>query len=186
MLDVEEVRHPLLSTFLARAQITLFFLLPLGILCIVLKYYRGNTVKKALNQELDLLDGVKANIEITHKRHPTAECLQQLVEAVGAGDWPPRASYGDAWPQALRPYHNIYLELAPSLPQKEVSNDDVVNFARCLNYRAQMWKLLQHHVNLTDVIELLSAAENGDTEALSAVAWNGLFACIALSRHAFR
>ena len=131
-------------------------------------------------------ENILAQIKAICEDHETAGQLQNLIETNGAGSWPPRSSHGDAWPAALRPYHNIYLELAPSLSTKEPSLDTDVNTKRCLEYRARMRKLLHDHIDLPAVKAILSAVETGDESALTADAYNGFFACIALSRHAFR
>jgi hypothetical protein len=131
-------------------------------------------------------EDILAQIKATCEDHETAGLLQNLIETSGAGSWPPRSSHGNAWPPALRPYHNIYLELAPSLAAKEVSLDTDVNSKRCLEYRTRMRKLLQDHVDLEAVEAILSAVEAGDESALTADAYNGFFACIAMCRHAFR
>jgi hypothetical protein len=49
-----------------------------------------------------------------------------------------------------------------------------------------MRKLLHDRVDLSAVEAILSAVEAGDESVLTAAAYNGFFACIALSRHAFR
>ena len=131
-------------------------------------------------------EDVLAQIKAIRDDHETAGLLQHLIEADGAGNWPPQASHGDAWPTALRPYHNIYLELAPSLPVREVSLDNEINSKRCLEYRTRMRKLLHDCIDLSAVKAILLAVEAGDKSALPVDAYNGFFACIALSRHAFR
>jgi hypothetical protein len=131
-------------------------------------------------------EDVLAQIKAIRDAHETAGLLQHLIETDGAGNWPPQASHGDAWPTALRPYHNIYLELAPSFPAREVSLDNEINFKRCLEYRTRMRKLLHDRIDLPAVKAILLAVEAGDESAFPADAYNGFFACIALSRHAFR
>ena len=131
-------------------------------------------------------EDVLAQIKAIRDDHETAGLLQHLIETDGAGNWPPQASHGDAWPTALRPYHNIYLELAPSFPAREVSLDNEINFKRCLEYRTRMRKLLHDRIDLPAVKAILLAVEAGDESAFPADAYNGFFACIALSRHAFR
>lgn len=118
--------------------------------------------------------------------HPTEISLQNLIEVDGAGSWPPKTSYGQDWPEALRPFHDIYLELVPSLSTADLSSDDHANYKRCLDYRIRYRQMLAERVDLKQVHALLSAAENGTSNILPREAWNGLFACIALSRHAFR
>ncbi|TAQ85435.1 hypothetical protein B7494_g6256 [Chlorociboria aeruginascens] len=118
--------------------------------------------------------------------HPVAKSLQYLVERDGAGTWPPRTSYGKAWPKALQPYHDVYRELAPLLPWKEMSGNDQKNYQRSIDYRAKMRALLHDRVDLKQVEKVLFAAQNGDNTILPGEAWNGLFACIATTRHAYR
>lgn len=98
-------------------------------------------------------EDVLAQIKAIRDDHETAGLLQHLIETDGAGNWPPQASHGDAWPTALRPYHNIYLELAPSFPAREVSLDNEINSGRCLEYRTRMRKLLHDHIDLSAVKE---------------------------------
>jgi len=131
-------------------------------------------------------EDVLAQIKAIQGDHETARLLQKLIETGGGGSWPPRSSHGDAWPTALRPYHNIYLELAPLLPAREVSLDADVNSKRRLIYRTHMRKLLHDHVDLSAVEAILSAIETGDEPTLAVDACNGFFACIAISRHSFR
>jgi len=99
--------------------------------------------------------------------HPTTAAFQELLERDGAGSWPPRTVYGEAWPEVLRPYHEIYLELAPTFPCTELSTDDQVNFQRCLKYRATMIKLMNNRVNVAAVDALLAAAEAGKKRYLN-------------------
>jgi len=170
---------------LSRAKTIFFYYFPAIIFDIHLKYGRRlfiwNSRQKAYLTCLEPIEN-QSNSQL----HPADACLQHLIAVDGAGTWPPQASFGEAWPAEIYPYHQIYLELAPSLSSKELSSDNETNFKRCLEFRAKMRKLLHEQVNLTHVTKLLSLAENKDQKALSAEAWNGLFACIAQSRHAFR
>ena len=144
--------------------------------------FRRRLVKSSDPNVFSIIGQIKA----ISKDHETAGLLRELIETDGAGSWPPRASHGDMWPLALRPYHDIYLQLAPSLSVQQVSLDDNVNSERCLQYRETMRKLLQDNVNLPDVEAILAAVEAGDKLSLPSDAYNGFFACIALSRHAYR
>lgn len=130
----------------------------------------------------DLLSEIKAMREY----HETADLLQHLVEFDGAGSWPPQASHGKAWPPALRPYHDIYIKLAQLLPMTNVSLDKEIQSTRRLEYRVQMRNLLHEKIDLSAVEDILLAAEAGDRSLLSVKAYNGFYACIAVSRHAFR
>src|SRR5690349_13760259 len=56
--------------------------------------------------------------------HETAASLAELIHKDGAGTWPPRANYVQStWPSALRPYMDIYHEMAPLLPAETPSMD---------------------------------------------------------------
>ena len=171
---------------MTKTQIVLWSLFPVAIFCIALEFCRKAFAGKS-RSEANFSNAAYAEPkEDNYKRHPTMICLQELLEIDGAGKWPPRTSYGKDWPEVLRPYHDIYLELAPSLQCKELSSDDKINFARCLDYRARMTELLHNRVNLAGVEAILSAAGRANKNVLSSDAWNGFFACIASSRHAFR
>ena len=149
-------------------------------------YVQTAVFKRHKEPPISAHDDLLAQIKATCQAHETAGLLQTLIEMDGAGSWPPRSSHGDAWPRALQSYHAIYLELAPSLPAKEASLDDDVNFERRHGYRTCMRNLLHDRVDISAVKTLLAAVEAGDGSALSADGLNGFYACIALSRHAFR
>jgi hypothetical protein len=119
---------------------------------------------------------------VRDKENLTIECLRNLIEIDGAGAWPPRSSYGKAWPIALQSYHAIYLELSTLISCEELSADDTVNFQRCLNFRIKMGQMLYKRIIIIDVEMILSEKEGKMTGDV----WNGFFACIALLRHAFR
>lgn len=114
------------------------------------------------------------------KLDQTALCLKDLL-AVSGGSWPPNTTYGTQWPPALRAYHGAYTKMAPSLATEEVSLDDEENRRRTLAFRRGFEEALQR-VDMTLVSSLLSSDDN----AMTAMDWNGFFACIALSRHAYR
>ncbi|KAJ5663479.1 hypothetical protein N7507_004210 [Penicillium longicatenatum] len=124
--------------------------------------------------------------EEMRKHHETADLLQKLIEFDGVGSWPPQASHGKAWPIALRPYHGVYLKLAKSLPTANVSLDKEILSRRRFEYRAQMRNLLQDNVDLSAVEEILSVTKATDRALFSENAYNGFYACIAVSRHAYR
>jgi hypothetical protein len=145
-------------------------------------FRRGRLVKSSDPNVFSIIGQIKT----ISKDHETASLLHELIEMDGAGSWPPRASHGDMWPLALRPYHDIYLQLAPSLSVQQVSLDDNVNSERCSQYRETMRKLLQDNVNLPEVEAILAALEAGNKLSFPSDAYNGFFACIALSRHAYR
>ena len=117
--------------------------------------------------------------------HELAGALIRLFEKDGAGAWPPRANH-DSWPIALRPYKEIYLELASLLPTAEPSLDDDVNIARRERYRSRMRTLLADRVDVTSVQSILEKVEAGSWELFPRDAYNGFYACIAVCRHAYR
>ncbi|CAG8977803.1 hypothetical protein HYALB_00010888 [Hymenoscyphus albidus] len=167
---------------IARIRILLFFTFSAAFITFSIKRYFQITVKATIQPNAKNTS-TKAH---TQELHPTEISLRNLIELDGAGSWPPKTSYGKAWPGVLRPYHDIYLELVPSLSTAELSIDDCVNYQRCLDYRAKYRHALEERINIEKVDALLSAAEKEDTKTLLREAWNGLFACIALSRHAYR
>ncbi|GES61221.1 indoleamine 23-dioxygenase protein [Aspergillus terreus] len=130
----------------------------------------------------DSLEACLTPIRALQHVHETAEKLNTLIEKGGAGSWPPRASHGDAWPAALQTYHDIYLTLAPLLPTTEVLCDDKANAGRINAFRMRMKTLLREGINLVAVENILGSGK----DQISADAWNGLFGCIAISRHAYR
>lgn len=131
-------------------------------------------------------ENVLWGIQAIRGDHETAELLQHLIEFDGGGSWPPEASHSQAWPTELRPYHDVYLGLSKLLPTQKVSLDNELNLRRCLHYRTQILKLLRNKVNLLAVKKILSTVEAGDNSAIPANAYNGFYACVAVSRHAFR
>jgi hypothetical protein len=131
-------------------------------------------------------DNTLSELRELRKHHETAGRLQDLIEFDGAGSWPPQACHNTAWPIALRPYHDVYLKLAKSLPTANVPLDKEIVSKRRLEYRAQMRNLLHNNVDLSAVEEILSVTEAMDRSVLSEKAYNGFYACIAISRHAFR
>jgi hypothetical protein len=114
--------------------------------------------------------------------------LKHLVNADGAGSWPPRATHGDTWPAVLRPYHDIYLEVAPYLSTENISTNNEVNTERRTSFRERVRKALHERVNLPSVKDILSATENeGNAAGITPPAsFNGFSACIAYMRHAYR
>lgn len=125
-------------------------------------------------------------IRTSRDGHEAAEALRDMIKTDGAGGWPPKASHRDSWPTALRPYHDIFVEIAPLLPVDQVSTDDAINQARRVEYRTRMQKLLQERLDISAIESLLSTSENTDNHLLPQSACNGLFACIGHLRHGFR
>ena len=84
--------------------------------------------------------------------------MNDMIQKDGAGTWPPNANHDKMiWPMALRPYMNIYLEMAPLLPQATPSLNDQVNVARISAFRQRFGELLQERVNLVEVTKVRGA-----------------------------
>lgn len=121
------------------------------------------------------------------ERHETAARLADLIRKDGAGSWPPRANHAySTWPAALRPFREIYQEMAPLLPAANASLDDEVNEELITNFRARFRKLLSERVNLQEVTRLLEAADAGRWDVFPRDAYNAFYCCIAWCRHAYR
>ena len=118
-------------------------------------------------------------------RHEVASTLVELFEKDGAGAWPPKANH-DAWPLALRPYKDIYLELVPLLPTSEPSLDHEINNERREHYRSLMRKLLIERVKIARVQTIMAAVEAGNWDLFPRDAYNGFYCCVAVCRHAYR
>jgi hypothetical protein len=103
------------------------------------------------NSRKEKIDEIKALAE----HHEVAEKLNALIQKDGAESWPPNVNHDHTtWPAALRPYKEIYLELAPLLPQATPSLDDDVNLKRMANFREQFRELLQERVNPDKVMSV--------------------------------
>ncbi|KAJ8067630.1 hypothetical protein OCU04_003239 [Sclerotinia nivalis] len=171
---------------IANTQLSVIYLFPVAVFGLFLNLYRKAILGRSNQRKAQSGNAYAAFKEtIIYEPHAAQNSLRDLIEIDGAGTWPPTTVYGDAWPEALRPFHDIYQAMAPALSTAELSGDDVKNFQRCLDFRTQMRTLYNDQVNMNEVKALLDAAEN-DENALSRTAWNGFFACIALSRHSFR
>ncbi|KAK3386457.1 hypothetical protein B0H63DRAFT_540340 [Podospora didyma] len=119
--------------------------------------------------------------------HETAARLAVLIHKDGAGAWPPRTNYVySTWPEALRAYADIYLEMAPLLPAENPSLDDDANTERITGFRARHTELLDSLVNLEAVSRLLQAAEAGRWDVFPRDVYNAFYCCIAWHRHAYR
>lgn len=142
--------------------------------------------KRAYFPDSNVKETVKA-IKATADRHEVASLLTALIHEDGAGSWPPRANHRhSSWPDALRPYKEIYLELAPLLPQHTPSLNHEINLARIANFRSRYRKLLCERVDLPKVKKLLEAAESGRWDVFPRDIYNALYCCIGTSRHAYR
>ncbi|RYP70478.1 hypothetical protein DL771_005415 [Monosporascus sp. 5C6A] len=119
--------------------------------------------------------------------HETAAVLTAMIQTDGAGSWPPRANHAYAtWPAALRPYEEVYREIAPLLPQTTPSFEDVANRKRITDFRVKSRKLLHDKVNLPQVKQLLEAVDAGRWDLCPRDVYNAFYCCIASSRHAYR
>lgn len=117
----------------------------------------------------------------------TASLLTELIQKDGAGDWPPRCQHDHTtWPAALRPYKEIYFEMAPLLSTAKASLDDCTNAERIIAFRSRFRDLLRARVDLGQVIKLLEAAEAGRWDVFPRDTYNAFYCCIAWSRHAYR
>lgn len=126
-------------------------------------------------------------IQATADCHEVANLLTALIREDGAGSWPPRANHRHlTWPAALQPYKEVYLELAPLLPQHGSSLDNKTNVARITNFRFQFSKRLSQRVDLNQVKQLLEAVDAGRWDVFPRDVYNAFYCCIASSRHAYR
>lgn len=133
-------------------------------------------LQRRKNQGTDYIDLIK-NLP---SNHPVTMALHDLIYRDGAGSWPPKSSYGNSWPTALRPYHAVYMELAPFIATEDLGwEESQQGLTRMKSYRAHARKLLGEKVNIEAVKNALNAP-------LSPEVYNGFFACIAISRHAYR
>lgn len=156
---------------------TLYFLRPFQLFTISRWAKRHDTRAKSI------VNSIKATADC----HEVAGLLTALIQEDGAGSWPPRANHRHhTWPIALQPYKQIYLELAPLLPQHKASLDHETNRARIANFRSQFRKQLAERVDLSQVRQLLEAAESGRWDVFPRDVYNAFYCCIASSRHAYR
>lgn len=131
----------------------------------------------------DLIHNIKNHCDC----HETAAVLYELISTDGAGSWPPRANYDiSVWPACLHPYKQIYLELAPLLPQQDPCLDDEVNQSRISNFRSKFETLLRERIDLVQVKQLLDDADAGRWDVFPRTVYNAFYCCIASSRHAYR
>ncbi|KAL6158632.1 hypothetical protein ACJQWK_04232 [Exserohilum turcicum] len=119
------------------------------------------------------------------RSHETGAALSRLVEADGAGSWPPRANHGN-WPIELLPYHEIYMDMVPFLSSGSPSLDDNVNIERRDRFRSLMIKKVNERVDMARVHGILTSIEAGDWSGCSREAYNGFYCCIGVLRHAYR
>lgn len=145
-------------------------------LAVILSCLGLSFLLRGRNKKPDYVDSIKR----LPNGHPVVRALQDLIDRDGAGSWPPRSSYGMDWPAALRSYHAVYMELSPFLATETMAwEDSEAALTRMKSYRAHARKLLSEKVNMEE-------AKNCLNSDLSPEIYNGLFACIAISRHAYR
>ncbi|KAA8627102.1 hypothetical protein TUN199_03420 [Pyrenophora tritici-repentis] len=139
--------------------------------------------KTVSNKRHGKIEAIKALTE----HHEVAELLSDLIQKDGAGSWPPNTNHVHAtWPSPLRAYKEIYLELAPLLPQEEPPLDDKVNVKLISEFRERFRELLRERVNLVEVKKLLEAADAGRWVDFPRDVYNAFYCCVASSRHAYR
>ena len=118
---------------------------------------------------------VKAN-------HPLSHALEDLIVGSG-GSWPPRPTYEETWPEALKPYNRIFQTIAPHISVEESSLDDQYNRRVIDTFRARLRQELNLHIRLDDVKAVIP---DENTTSLSPPAWMGFFSCITMLRQAYR
>lgn len=93
------------------------------------------------------------------EHHEIAELLSDMIQKDGANSWPPNTNHAHTtWPTPLQPYKEIYLELAPLLPQATPSLNDEVNILRIENFRQRFRDLLNARVDLVEVAKVRRVA----------------------------
>ncbi|KAK4221413.1 hypothetical protein QBC38DRAFT_377177 [Podospora fimiseda] len=119
--------------------------------------------------------------------HEIASRLSELIRKDGAGSWPPNTNHlSTTWPASLRPYKEIYTEMAPLLPAAHASLDDNINHQIISSFRSRFRQLLSEKVNLDEVTSLLSAAASGRWDVFPRDTYNAFYSCLAWCRHAYR
>ena len=139
------------------------------------------------NEDVDETGNLRKyqDLRVLKNQHETAAILSDLVDKDGAGAWPPKANH-DSWPAALKPYKDVYLECISILPAADPSTDDDVNQGRRGRYRSLMRKLLHERINVAEVEKIMKAVEAGDWNACPRDAYNAVYCCVAVCRHAYR
>lgn len=170
----------------------IFWPIPVGLLTIVLGLFLLRETSRGITRDGDYKEKHAKNILIEEIKsladsHETAAVLADLIHKDGAGSWPPRANHDHStWPEALRVYKEIYLELAPLLPKVTPSLDDDINRACVDDFRSCFRQKLRDRVDLVRVRDLLEAAGAGRWDVFPRDTYNAFYCCIASSRHAYR
>lgn len=146
-------------------------------------YYLQLVLPHLFSLEPQVLKSIEYNSPASQgEEHPIRRALSELIHTGGNGIWPPKATYQETWPSALRPYHYIFQSLADSIPVVEASLDDGHNRTVIDAFRHRLRSELSEKVDLQTV----EAELTNDRENFSPRAWMGFFSCIAYTRHAYR
>jgi hypothetical protein len=120
-----------------------------------LQKYLKSFISSAGSTSTDPREAYIQEIAALADQHEVAETMRDLIHKDGAGSWPPNANHThSSWPAALRPYGEIYLELAALLPQEHPSLDDETNIVRIADFRGRFKSLLAERINLAEVNEV--------------------------------
>ncbi|KAJ7623766.1 hypothetical protein FB45DRAFT_1031673 [Roridomyces roridus] len=114
-------------------------------------------------------------------QHDVLTRLRSLIVVGGAGSWPPRATYRETWPVALRSYDSVYRAMEPSFPVPESSLDNAYNRKIIDSFRERMRSQLETHVDMEQVRKAFEGAESCPQGV-----WLGLFLCVSFLRHSYR
>lgn len=129
-----------------------------------------------------------SEVKALQNQHPVAKSFHKAVSSVGGGVWPPKATHGASWPAQLRPFHDIYIAISSMLAvaKSDISLDDETNCRKIEAFRSKFAQLLREKIDIAEVQIILERAELSASDELPSDAYNGFYACIAMSRHAFR
>jgi len=81
---------------------------------------------------------------------------------------------------------DIYNQLSSLLPVAKPSIDDKENRIRIDNFRIKSDNLLNKHVDLDKVLELLKTTAREHWDDLPREVYNAFYCCISWHRHAYR
>ena len=129
----------------------------------------------------------KTELDRLAESHEIIVVLEDLIREDGAGAWPPNANHSHAtWPEALKPFKETWLTMAPWLASAEASLDDAANRLRIDRFRSQFRQLLKEKVDLIQVRTLLENVDHGRWDVVPRDTYNAFYCCIASCRHAYR